>query len=210
MPALGSGPEPLMASLSVRNFLASLAAKTPTPGGGATAAMAGALSAAQVLMVVEYSIGKKSLMEHQAKLIDYRTRLTKIEEMFLALMDEDAAAYAELSPWLKQSACERREKQDFYAAVIAAIRTPQTIAALANELLECCFGLAGIANQGLKSDLWVAADVAAASGRSALRNVEINLPLLPDASAKELECAQTTELQTHLQQLTDRIPAVIM
>ena len=194
--------------LSVRAFLTVLAAKTPAPGGGATAALSGALAAAQARMVVEYSLGKKSLLEHQAKLMIYRTRLEKIQEMFLQLIDEDAAAYAQLSPWLSQPGDQRNGNADFQAAVIAAIRTPQTVTALANELLECCFALVGISNQNLVSDLWIAADMAAACGQSALRNVEINLPLLDVISTKEQEHAQTAELQAHNRQLTQKIPAV--
>jgi formiminotetrahydrofolate cyclodeaminase len=161
-------------------------------------------------MVVEYSIGKKSLLEHQTKLMAYRARLEKIQEMFLQLMDEDAAAYAQLSPWLSQPRDQRHGNADFQTAVIAAIRAPQTVAALANELLECCFALVAITNHNLVSDLWVAADVAAACGQSALRNVEINLPLLDVASAMGEEQTQTAELQTHHQNLVQKIPAVKM
>jgi formiminotetrahydrofolate cyclodeaminase len=203
----GNNQPPEWALLSVREFLAALAAKTPAPGGGATSALSGALAAAQTLMVVEYSIGKKSLMDHQSALTGYRARLSKILEIFLQLMDEDAAAYAQLSPWLKQSAADRNRDTRFNAALTAAIRAPQTIAALANELLECCVALSAITNNNLASDLWVAADVAAACGRSALRNVQTNLPLLPDAAALEMERTQTAELYRHFRQLTAQIPA---
>lgn len=189
------------ASDSITGFLGALAAKTPAPGGGCTAALAGALAAAQAQMVVEYSIGKQSLMDDQKELLEYRQRLEKIRHLFLRLMDEDAAAYTQLSPWLKQTLDQRRASPGFQAAVTASLRAPQTTAALANELLECCAALTQISNPMLASDLQVAQDIAAACGRSALRNVDINLPLLPDLKTQQTERTMTDEIATHLKQL---------
>lgn len=202
--ATDNGSRPLAAN-SIADFLKVLAAKTPSPGGGCTAALAGALAAAQAQMVVEYSIGKKSLAAHQTTLTEYRQRLENIRVLFLRLMDEDAAAYAQLSPWLKQAPAERGAAAAFQSAVIAALRAPQTTLALANELLECCFALAQISNPVLVSDLRVAEDIAAACGRSALRNVDINLPLLPNAQTYAQERAMTDELSAHLKELIAKI-----
>ena len=47
--------------LTLDQFLDSVAAKTPAPGGGAVASAVGALSAALAGMVVSYSTGKKNL-----------------------------------------------------------------------------------------------------------------------------------------------------
>ena len=199
-----TGLRPLAAS-SIADFLRMLAAKTPSPGGGCTAALAGALAAAQAQMVVEYSIGKKSLAAHNATLTEYRQRLENIRVLFLKLMDEDAAAYAQLSPWLRQTPEERGATAGFQSAVMAALRAPQTTLALANELLECCFALAQISNPALASDLRVAEDIAAACGRSALRNVDINLPLVPNAQAQAQEQAMTEELSAHLRKLVTQI-----
>ena len=49
---------PSINSQSIDAFLETLASKTPAPGGGATACLAGALACAQAQMVVEYSLGK--------------------------------------------------------------------------------------------------------------------------------------------------------
>ena len=156
-------------------------------------------------MVVEYSIGKQSLMDHQKALLEYRQRLEKIRHLFLRLMDEDAAAYTQLSPWLKQTPDQRCASPGFQAAVTASLRAPQTTAALANELLECCAALAKISNPMLASDLQVAQDIAAACGRSALRNVDINLPLLPDRKTQQQERAMTDDIATHLKQLVAKM-----
>jgi formiminotetrahydrofolate cyclodeaminase len=189
------------AAASIQDFLHALAAKSPTPGGGAVAALVGAIAAAQAQMVVEYSVGKKSLAPHQALLLDYRGRLERMRLLFLRLMDEDAAAYAQLSPWLKLPATERDSTADFHAALTAALRAPQSVLALANELLDYCRALIPITNPALASDLGVAQDAAAACGRSALRNVEINLPLLSDIEAQARERAITDELSSHMRKL---------
>ena len=52
--------------LSVDELLAEIGAKSPTPGGGAVACVTAALAAALGRMVVNYSVGKPSLAEHDA------------------------------------------------------------------------------------------------------------------------------------------------
>src|SRR5262245_33046677 len=82
-----------LASLTLHDFLAQVGAKTPAPGGGAVASAAGAIAAALAKMVVSYSIGKKSLAEHQPMLQQAAGSLERASALLLALADEDAAAY---------------------------------------------------------------------------------------------------------------------
>ena len=58
------------ANTKLADFLNAAAAKQPTPGGGSIAALAGALAASMGEMVLNYSIGKKSLAEHEPALRD--------------------------------------------------------------------------------------------------------------------------------------------
>ena len=74
----------MIARQTVEEFCDALAAKTPSPGGGATAAIVGAVGASQLLMVAEYS-----------KIpLDARGALRAAIAALLQLADEDAEAYA--------------------------------------------------------------------------------------------------------------------
>ena len=56
------------ANASLNDFLNAAAAKQPAPGGGSVAALAGALAASMGEMVLNYSVGKKSLVAHEPEL----------------------------------------------------------------------------------------------------------------------------------------------
>src|SRR5262245_5876212 len=96
---LHSPPHPMqpLASYTIADFLEALAARTPTPGGGAVASAVGATAAALARMVVAYSLGKKSLAAHQPALEIAARELDVARALLLRLADEDAAAYALLS-----------------------------------------------------------------------------------------------------------------
>ena len=167
-------------SLTTRDFLAATAAKTPTPGGGSVAALVGALAAALGQMSIHYSLGKKSLEPHRPALEAALTRLQKSSELMQELVSEDMAAYEALAELLKLPKDQRLAHPNYPPAVLAAIRVPETIAALALAILETCQSLFDKTNPYLLSDLVMAAALANATVRGAELNVWANLPLLPD------------------------------
>ena len=92
-----SGADRPIESLNVGELIRSIGEKTPTPGGGAVAAMTAALAAALARMVVNFSVGKKSLAQHAAQ---HETALRELEHhaaAALALADADARAYSNLN-----------------------------------------------------------------------------------------------------------------
>ena len=56
------------ATTPIGDFLNAAAAKQPAPGGGSVAALAGALAAAMGEMVLNYTVGKKNLAQHEPEL----------------------------------------------------------------------------------------------------------------------------------------------
>ncbi|CAN5801767.1 hypothetical protein BH11PLA1_BH11PLA1_13690 [soil metagenome] len=178
-----------IAAQSVSDFLGDLAAKTPAPGGGATACVAGALAAAQAEMVVAFSAGKKVLAEHQGMLAATGPRLSNLRRLLLVLAEEDAAAYAALVE-IQQGAfvssadgAETREER-LRAAAARCIQIPLFALAACVEAQEIAARLKGKSNAHLASDLEIAAALAATAGRACAINVRVNLPLITDASAR--------------------------
>lgn len=168
------------ASLGVGAFLDQLAAKTPAPGGGAAACMAGATAAALAHMVVAYSLGKKNLAEHQPLLESSASALTRARAMLLQLADEDAAAYALVNELQKLPEGDARRRAEWGGAVAAAVAAPRAAMAICLEVLRMTESLAGRSNAYLRSDLAIAAVLAEAAARSAWWNVRINLSLVAD------------------------------
>ncbi|MFO0830250.1 MAG: cyclodeaminase/cyclohydrolase family protein [Phycisphaerales bacterium] len=171
----------------VHQFLADLAAKQPTPGGGAVAGLCGALSSALAQMVVSYSLGKKSLAQHQHMLEDAARRLERARSIFLELADEDAEAYALLNEISRLPDTDPRRARDLPGATQAAVSVPMSVAAAAVDALRLLRALCGASNPHLRSDLAIAAVLAEATARAARWNVVINLSTsVPGLEAERL------------------------
>ena len=166
--------------MSVREFVAATAAKQPTPGGGSVAALASALAASLGAMALRYTLGKKAYADYEvelsAALAQFDTASTLLQELIL----EDIAAYEALSQMLKLPEAARLTHPDYLATVVAAIRAPQTTAAIALNILTIASTLLEKTNKFLVSDLGIAAVYAHATVHASELNVRINLPLLPN------------------------------
>src|SRR5688572_19112571 len=97
-------------------LLDAIAAKTPTPGGGAVASMTAALSAALGRMVLVYSVGKKSLSAHEAANMTTFRELGEAVSQALQLAEADAAAYARLNNLWKLNENDPHRKAEFPSA----------------------------------------------------------------------------------------------
>ncbi len=169
------------------DFLSAVAAKSPAPGGGAVASASGALASALAQMVVNYSIGKKGLLEQQEDLRLSATKLERARAMFLELADEDAAAYGHLNALQKLPPNDARRIAELPQAQLLAVQVPRSVAATAIDLLRLFEHLAPITNRYLRSDLGIAADLAEATVRAALWNVRINAESLPPTAKADVE-----------------------
>ena len=144
-------------SQSVAGFLTGLAAKSPTLGGGAVAAITAALADALGSMVVRYSIGKRALAEHEAL---HQQSLTELEKLRVRALDHaraDAEAYSRLNDLMRLPAEDPRRTAEWPAAVSAAIDAPMLVLIDALRLLSLLTDLAGKISAMLASDLAIAA-----------------------------------------------------
>jgi len=105
---------------------------------------------------------------------------------FLALVDEDANAFAEVAAALKLPKKDEAETslrtERLQTALGAASRVPLRLAAACRRLLDACERGLEIASTSLISDIGVAALLAEAALRGAALNVMINLASLTDST----------------------------
>lgn len=168
-----------LASLTVGRLLEELGARTPTPGGGAAAGLAGALAASLARMVVEYSIGKKNLLEHQDFLERSRLGLDALRAAFLEAADADAVAYNRLNS-LQRLAPDDPARAGLTAAIREAAAIPRGVMERGDELLTLVTQLVGRTSKGLRSDLAIAGVLAEAAVVAGALNVMANVPFLPE------------------------------
>ena len=182
--------------MKLGEVLDAVAAKTPVPGGGAVAAMACGLAASLAQMVVQFSLGKKSLATHDEANRQSLAALQTIQAHALELAEDDAAAYARLNELWRLKEDDPRRKQEFPSAVAGAIDPPRQMLEESVELLRRLTDLCGKTTASLNSDLAIAAVLADGAARAAAWNVRINLPLLNDQSrSQELEAAMASALR---------------
>jgi methenyltetrahydrofolate cyclohydrolase len=168
-----------LVSLKVEDFLTNLASSQPAPGGGAAAALTGAMAAALTCMVARLTIGRERYSSNQRQMVDVRNRAEMLQSRLTALVDEDALAYhrvIEAYSLPKNSGTERDRRaakiQDAlrYAAEVA-LEAAETCA----ELIELAATGAALGNRNAASDAAVAALLADAGLRGALLNVRTNV-----------------------------------
>lgn len=195
---------------SIGDFLVALAAKQPTPGGGSVAAMAGALAAAMGEMVLNYSVGKKDLAAHEPQLREALAEFTRARDMLCQLMLEDQLAFEKLTAARK--ACNNAGDSDptFAAALLACIRIPQSIGAVASALLLLSERITPIVNKYLLSDLAVCAEMSMATVRCAAYNVRVNLADVSDSKERErLWATSEASMMKAASAIRRTIPAIL-
>lgn len=168
---------------TVGDFLDQLAAKSPTPGGGAVASATGALAAALGSMVLAYSVGKKSLAEQEPALREAAAKLARARLVLLELATEDEAAFALVSE-LSRLPEGDPGREGLPDAVLAAARAPLACVAACVGVLHVLDPLPQITNPHLRSDLAIAAILAEAAARAGAWNVRVNLPGIADEGVR--------------------------
>lgn len=182
-----------MTEVSFPELLKQVAAKQPTPGGGAVASWVGALGGALGQMAARYSIKKKTADDVRAAVGAFIAGQEESVAWLLDAGESDAAAYGEVNRLQKlaEDDAERVEKWD--GAVEAAIAAPRSVVEICLAMLKAQRAFAGNCNKWLLSDLAIAAILAEAGARSGAWNVRVNLPLLGDDAGAQEELAAYLE-----------------
>ena len=173
-----------LAQLSMQEFADRLASKSPSPGGGAVAAVTAAHSAALGCMVLAYTLGKPKFAAHESENTKALEFFQRAQITALALADADAVAYGNLSALWKLPPTDARRVAQEPDAVRAATAAPMSILMLAHDILETLQKLPKTCNPNLLSDLAIAATLADTAAGAAAWNVRVNVPQLRDAAER--------------------------
>lgn len=151
----------------LRELLDDLAAQTPAPGGGSSAAWATAVAAALVEMAAAFS--------------DRPTeRARELRAQALDLAERELTAYVPVLEAARLPKDDPARPERLGQALSDAADSPLEIARTAAEVAELARELRDTGNRTLEGDANTAAQLAAAATRAAARLVEINLKASPD------------------------------
>ncbi|HII40607.1 MAG TPA: cyclodeaminase/cyclohydrolase family protein [Thermoplasmata archaeon] len=175
---------------TVEAYLASVAAGTPTPGGGSVSALVGALAVALTRMVGGLAVGKKGYEGSQEPLRGLEERAESVQRRLVALADEDSAAYDRVVEAMHLPKTTDAERAARVAALQAAYRhateVPLETVERCVEALELARQAAEHGNRGASTYCGVAVLLAEASIRGASLNVRVNLASLKDEAYRAL------------------------
>jgi len=202
-----------MKDRTLEEFLAAVAAPTPTPGGGSVSALAGALSVALSRMVAGLARGNKGYEGVEAELAQLETRAKKTQARLEALIDEDAKAYDAVMAAMRLPKSTEKEKA---VRVEAMQRAYQTATEVPLETMERCIEALELAeaavkkgNRGAVTDAAVAVLLAESAIRGASLNCSINLASIRDEAFRTEAEARVEHLLKRADEIGHEAMAVV-
>ena len=196
-----------LAELSVQEFGALLGSEAPAPGGGAAAALSGALGAALTSMVAALTVGKDGCGGAWELAAAARGDAEALRERFVSLMQRDADAFDDFMRALslpREDAAQKAARTEaMQAALAVCTRSPLDTMALALEGLRLLSPLIGASNRNVVSDLGVAAVQLRAAAEGAWFNVLVNTKSLKDRALAEGFQQRARELLREVRALSD-------
>lgn len=172
-------------TFDLHNFIDRLASGDPTPGGGSAAAMAGAAGAALVAMLSRLTVGRKRYADAEARMQAILERAEELRAALTALVQEDAAAFDQVSAAYRLPKASEEELAARAAAIQAALKaatlTPLHTAQACTEVLALAEEAVVRGNVNATTDGGVGALLAHAGLQGAVWNVQVNLGSIEDA-----------------------------
>lgn len=188
----------MISSETISDYLARLASREPTPGGGAAAALHAAQGAALVAMVARYTTGTK-YEQHSELVVRIISSADGLVAQALRLADADQHAFQGVIDAYKLptgtddlKAARTASIQD---ALVQAAKTPAQLILLAGAVVDLATELFEVANANVISDVAAAVDAARAAATTARVNIDINVVAIKDNETRSRLAAQTDGLE---------------
>lgn len=202
-----------MIQQSFEQIVQSLAAKTPTPGGGAAAALAACMGASLFSMVVRFSRGKKANVDREADLAAAEARLSEHLQRLLPMAERDcrsfdlvSAAYAQPKVTPEEQALREKAIQE---AMVGAMVVPDETLCMVRDVFAAMQGVVTCIGKAILSDLASGAALLQAAAEGAFLNVRINAAFLTNRELADttLQRARTVldEVRSHQQAIAGSV-----
>jgi formiminotetrahydrofolate cyclodeaminase len=170
--------------LTIKEFTEELGSESPAPGGGSTAALAGALACSLSSMVAKIARKKTKNESIITKLELIIKQVSKANEEFLTLVNDDTLAFNEILNSFKlpknTDDDKQKRKDAIQNATKNAAEVPLRTAELGLEIMTVIMNLTKLGSPQTITDLGVAGLMAHSAINGAAWNVKINLGSIKD------------------------------
>ncbi|NQU74278.1 MAG: cyclodeaminase/cyclohydrolase family protein [Candidatus Omnitrophica bacterium] len=187
---------------SIRKYLKDLAAKMPAPGGGSSAALSGAMAAALMSMVLNFTIGNKKYKSFEDVASKLLIRSEELRAIFIEFFMKDIKSYEAVADAYKlpkdTEEHKKGRKEIMQNALKHALSVPLDICKYSVEAMRFCPELAKNANKNLICDVEVPVRLLEAAFYSAKINVVMNQKEIEDIKFNEIASRELNVLEEGL------------
>lgn len=190
-------------------FVAAVADGTATPGGGAVAALAGALSAALAEMVARLTVGKKRYVDVEETMQAITAAGSDLRQRLIAAIDEDIQAFNAVMDAYRLPKDNPERSGMIQACLQRAADVPFSVARLALEAMQLAEQVATQGNANAASDAATAALIGLAAIEGAVLNVRVNAADLEDEDLAARYLDDSATLVNQARELRDTIVSAV-
>jgi formiminotetrahydrofolate cyclodeaminase len=204
----------LLAYRPVASFIQNVASRSPAPGGGSVAALAGSIGAALTIMVSRLTIGKKAYKEVEDDMRRIEDIGKEFRDKLLDLVDRDSDAFDAVMDAMRlpdNTPAEKAAKAEAErTATLGAIQVPLDVMELAVGMLPHTLEVANKGNVNSISDVGVAGMMLRDALEGAAMNVMINLPGMEDKTKAAEFKSRMEKVLAEGKEIADEIHRVVM
>jgi glutamate formiminotransferase/formiminotetrahydrofolate cyclodeaminase len=182
------------ADITPRTFLEATAVGSPTPGGGSTAALAGALGAALTQMVANLTIGRKKYADIEPEALDIQGRASILRNELTRAVRADSEAFEEVMKAYRDKSPDKKARDAaIEKATVVAGEVPLSVARWSLEVASLALEISRIGNINALTDAVAGGIMARAAVQIASLNVRVNATSLKN---RELRSRWLEELES--------------
>jgi formiminotetrahydrofolate cyclodeaminase len=194
-------------------LIESLAARTPTPGGGAAAALAACMGCALFTMVVRFSRGRKQNLDRDGDLQQAEATLQELLQKLMPMAERDCRSFDAVSAAYampRETESEKRARsQAIQTALAGAMREPELTLGMVEAVFLAIEPVAACIAKTIASDLATGAALLLAAGEGTYLNVKINAAFLEHRELADRTMAGASAVRVAVQKHHQQIAATV-
>ena len=194
-------------------FIDDVAAGTPAPGGGSSAAFAGALGAALTLMLGRLTVGKKRYADVEQEIFELIEQAEPLRQALTEGVEKDAKSYDGVMEVMRMPKGTEEEiaarNEAILKASLVAAGVPLDNARNCLKVMRLALRMCELGNVNALSDAAAGAHMAKAGFMAAGLNVRINLTDYRDVPEAKAMIAEWDDMSLEADALIAKVAAVV-